>query len=126
LYHRFKQIEMNWLAARYAEQQKLLHDVHQRQWIDVFVATYSAVQKKDGELVSYCVWGEGVDSLLPVTQKVAFMRKGRERPVALGDWARVVEVVEGLMEPTEHYPPRYHVRDIPDEAALEAIGLGEM
>src|SRR5262249_5905850 len=123
---RFKQIETNGLGARYAEQKKLLDDIHQRQGIDVFVASFSAVQKKDGEVVSYCVWGEGLDSLLPVTQKVAFMRKGRERPVALGHWARVVEVAGDLMDPAEHYPPRYRVREIPDEASLEAIGLGEM
>jgi hypothetical protein len=125
LHRRFRHIATNWLGVRYAEQKKLLHDVHRRKEIDVFVASYSVVQK-DGELVSYCVWGAGVDSLLPVTQKVAFMRKGRERLVALGHWARVVEVAGGLMEPTEHYPPRYRVREIPDETALEAIGLGEM
>jgi hypothetical protein len=92
----------------------------------VFVASFSAVQKKDGEVASYCVLGEGLDSLLPVTQKVAFMRKGRGCPVALGHWARVVEVAGSLMKATEHYPPRYRVRVIPDEAALAAIGLGEM
>jgi hypothetical protein len=126
LHRRFKQIETNWLGVRYAEQKKLLDDIHQRQGLDVFVASFSAVRKKDGDMFSYSVWGEGLDSLLPVTQKVAFVRKGRERPVALGDWARVVEVAGGLMEPTEHYPPRYRVREIPDEASLEAIGLGEM
>jgi hypothetical protein len=126
LHHRYKQIETNWLGVRYAEQKKLLDDIHQRQGLDVFVGSFSAVQKKDGEVVSYSVWGEGLDSLLPVTQKVAFMLKGRERPVALGHWARVVEVAGDLMEPTEHYPPRYRVREIPDETALEAIGLGEM
>jgi hypothetical protein len=30
------------------------------------------------------------------------------------------------MQPTEHYPPRFRVRQYPDEAALEAFGLGEM
>jgi hypothetical protein len=85
-----------------------------------------AVQKKDGDVVSYCVWGEGVDSLLPVTEKVAFMQHGRERPVALGDWARVMEVAGDLMEPTEDDPRRYRVQEFPDQAALQAIGVGEM
>jgi hypothetical protein len=61
-----------------------------------------------------------------VTQKVAFMGEGRDRPVALGEWARVMEVVGKLMEPTEDYPQRYRVREFPDQAALEAIGVGEM
>jgi hypothetical protein len=61
-----------------------------------------------------------------VTDKVAFMQHGRERPVALGEWARAMEVVGDLMEPTEDYPRRYQVREFPDQAALEAIGMGEM
>jgi hypothetical protein len=47
-------------------------------------------------------------------------------PAALGDWGRVREVAGGLMEPTDHYPARYRVRDFPDAEALEAIGIGEM
>jgi hypothetical protein len=70
--------------------------------------------------------GEGVDSLLPVTQKVAFMQEGREGPTALGEWNRVVEVAGDLMEPTEDYPRRYRVREFPGAADLEAIGLSEM
>ena len=40
LHGRFKQIETNWLAVRYAERKKLLEDVHQRQGIDVFVVSH--------------------------------------------------------------------------------------
>jgi hypothetical protein len=126
LHHRFNQMETNWLGDRYAEQKKLLDDIHRRQGLDVFVASFSAVQKKDGEMVSYCVWGEGVDSLLPVTDKVAFMQHGRDRPVALGERARIREVAGGLMEPPEDYPRRYRVREFPEPAALKAIGVGEM
>jgi hypothetical protein len=97
----------------------LLDAAHQRQGIDIFVASFSAVQKKDGAVVSYCVWGHGVDSLLPVTDKVAFMQHGWERPVALGDWARAMEVVGELMEQTADYPRRYRVREFPGRAALQ-------
>ena len=122
----FKQVETNWLGPLYFEQKKLLDAVHERQGIDVYVANFSAVQKNDGDVVSYCVWGQGIDSLLPVTEKVAFMQQGRDRPVALADWARVMEVVGDLMEPTEDYPRRYRVREFPGGAALDAIGVGEM
>jgi hypothetical protein len=30
------------------------------------------------------------------------------------------------MEPTDLYPPRFRVRGFPDEAALVAIGQGEL
>jgi hypothetical protein len=61
-----------------------------------------------------------------VTQGVDFMQAGHERPVALGTFPRVMEVVCDLMEPTEDYPRRYRNRGFPDGAALEAIGLAEM
>jgi hypothetical protein len=126
LHRRFRGLEANWLGPVYLEQKKLLDAAHQHRGIDIFTASFLGVRKKDGEDVSYCVWGDGVDSLLPVTQKVVFMQASREKAVALGDWARVVEVAGGLMEPTDHYPPRFRVRAFPDRAALEAIGLGVM
>jgi hypothetical protein len=124
LYRQFKQNETNWIGPVYSVQKQLLDAAHQRQGIDLFVASFSAVRKTDGDLVSYCVWGEGVDSLLPVTEKVAIMRHGHEGPAAMADWDRVMEVAGGLMGPTDHYPTRYRVRQIPDAAALDAIAKG--
>jgi hypothetical protein len=92
----------------------------------LFVASFSAVEKEGGEQVSYCVWGEGPDTLLPEAEKVVLMRAGADGPAALGDWGPVREVTGVLMEPTEHYPSRHRVRGFPDAAALAAIGVGEM
>ncbi len=122
----FQKMASGWLGGLYAEQKLLLDELHRKEGLDVFVANFSAVEKKGGETVSYCVWGEGLDSLLPVTQKVAIMKHGHEGPVALGDWSRVMEVAGDLMEPTDHYPARYRVRQLPDDAALHAIGKTEM
>ncbi len=127
LHRRFRDIELRWIGPEYAEQKQLLDALHARVGEEVFVSSFSAVEKKgEGELVSYCVWGEGVDSLLPVTQKVVFMRQGGEGPAALADWRRVVEVAGPLMEPTDHYPARFRVRQFPDESMLTAIGLGQL
>jgi hypothetical protein len=111
----------------YKAQEGLLNRLHERDGVGAFVASFSAVEKQGtGELVSYCVWGNGVDALLPVTQKIIFFRELGERPAAIGEFDRVREVAGALMEPTDHYPPRYRVREFPDEAALAAIGLGEL
>jgi hypothetical protein len=126
LHRRFRDLELMWIGPLYEEQKKLLDAVHERQGIDIHVGSFSAVQKKTGEQVSYCIWGRGADSLLPVTQKVAFMQEGHKGPIALGDWARVLEIAGDLMELTEHYPRRYRVREFPNATALEAIGLAEM
>ena len=121
-YRTFRDLELKTLGPLYAEQKQLLEAIHERDGTEVFVASFSVVEKPGEELVSYCVWGEGVEVLLPVTQKVVFVREGGGGPVALGSWERVREVVGDLLEPTELYPARFRVREFPDEAALAEIG----
>jgi uncharacterized protein YtpQ (UPF0354 family) len=123
---KFKELELKWIGPLYEEQKKLLDAVHERQGIDIFVASFSAVQKNNDVLVSYCVWREGVDTFLPVTHKVALMQEGRENMGVFADWTRVMEVAGELMELTDHYPRRYRVREFPDKAIQDAIGLGEL
>jgi hypothetical protein len=125
-HRRFHELWSGWIGPEYATQKELLDAVHAREGIDVFVASYSAVKRESGALVSYCVRGEGVDTLLPAADKVVFMRAGQEGPVALGDWGRVRELAGGLMEARDHYPARYRVRGFPDGATLEAIGVGAL
>jgi hypothetical protein len=125
LHRTFKQMEINWIGPLYHEQAKLLNAVHEKQGIDIFVASFSALQNKEGELLTYCVWASGVDSLLPVTQKVAFMR-GEGIPAVFTDWSSVIESLGDLIEPTEDYPRRYRVREFPDEMAIDAIGSTEL
>ena len=97
LRERFHALRLRWLGPEYAEQKELLDAVHERQGEGVFVASFSAVEKEGGALASYCVWGEGVDTLLPVTDKVAFMTGGHDGPVAMEAWVRVREVAGELM-----------------------------
>lgn len=122
----YRKMSVQWLGTLYSEQKRLLDAHHQREGIDLFVASFSGLVAKDGQVTTYCVWGQEVDSLLPVTDKVVIMKHGREGPAALADWDRVAEVAGDLMEPTDHYPTRYRVRDIPEDAMLVAIGIGEM
>jgi len=60
--------------------------------------------------LTYCVSANGVDSLLPVAQKVVFV-KGESIPAVFADWSRVRDTFAELMEPTEDYPRRYRVRE---------------
>ncbi len=124
-YAKFRDLELGFLFQIYSDQKQLLGAAHERARIDIFVANYSAVTRQDGSPVSYCVWSEGVDSLLPVTQKVAFMRD-ESGPVALGEWDKVFDIVGHLMEFADEHPRRYRVREFPNQAALDAIGLGEL
>jgi hypothetical protein len=113
-YRAFRDLEAKTLGPMYQAQEGLLNRLHERDGVDVFVASFSAVEKQGtGELVSYCVWGNGVDALLPVTQKVILIRDVGVWPAAIDDFDRVKEVVGDLMEATDHYPPRFRVRESP-------------
>ena len=61
-----------------------------------------------------------------MAQKVVLMRDLGEPPAAIGDWDRVQEVVGDLMEETDHYPPRFRVREFPSNEALESIGRADL
>lgn len=123
LFQRFNSLALKWFYQEYGDQKKMLDAIHEKEGIDLFVASYSAVEKNTGELVSYCVWTNGAGALLPKTQNVVFIRGENDIP-ALGQWNRVIEVVGDMMQQTEDYPPRFLVREFPSDEQLAAIGKG--
>jgi hypothetical protein len=125
LHRTFKQMKIKWLCPLYHEQKELLVAVHKNLGIDIFVASYSAIKKQDGDRLTFCAWSKGADSLLPVAQRIAFI-KGEGIPPVFADWQRVMETFGDLMEPTDEYPRRYRVREFPDESTIDAIGSTEL
>ena len=127
LRRRFREMKLRWIGSDYAEQMKLLDAPHEKTGDDAFVANFSAVEKEDeGGLVSYCVWGEGVRTLLPETDRSVLMRECGDGPAAIGDRQRVVAVAGHLVEETEDYPSRYRTHGLPDGAGIEALAMGEL
>ncbi len=120
-----KRLRVLTLGREYGEQKELLERDFERKAQDVFVANFSAVQQKgSGEVSSYCVWSEGVDSLLPETEEVAFHRPSlpEDRQVTgMAPWARVHEVCRDLMPRAGLYPERYRVRKFPSADQLAAL-----
>jgi hypothetical protein len=125
LFAKFNTLALKYLYPEYAEQKKLLDAIHEQEGHDVFVASFTAVQKPSGDVVSYCLWSHGVDALLPRTQRVVLTREP-EGIVALASWEHVCEVAGDLMEPTDEYPARFRVRQFPSDEQLSAIGRGEL
>jgi len=81
--------------------------------------THLAFEDPQGRLQSYSVWGEGVDSLLPKTDAVAFMRHDKQPLIV--DWQKVIDVVGGLMEEVDIYPLRFRVRTFPSDEQLARL-----
>jgi len=120
LYKEFRLMQIQAYGQDYNEQKETLDKLHEKQREAVFVATYSAMKKKDnGELTSYCVWSKGVPTLLPKTDLIGFTQKDAKSRVAA--WDRVVETVGNLMEPLGMYPPRWKVTDFPTDEQLATM-----
>ena len=124
LRQKYDDLELNFLGSLYAEQKQLL-DAMAEDMIEedpAFNASFSALEEKDTErLRSYCVWGRGVDSLLPRTQLILLV--GDDGMEAGGEWEHVASVVGDLLvKDDRYYPSRYRAREFPSEAQLAEIG----
>ena len=120
LYPRFQEMRARYMQGEYSEQKALLEKLQENgEYANQFVASYSVLQKKDtSEILSYAVWGDGVDTLLPETDRVALIRNP-EKPLGFVPWARVREVMGTEMkEDLDLYPKRFRVRKFPTEEQL--------
>jgi hypothetical protein len=120
----FQELAMRFLNEQYGEQKELLEKLTEKNQDNIFVASYSLIQKDDGSLYSYAVWCQDVETWLPRTEWVMFFR-GEDDVPAIARWEMVEQVVGRLMQPTEHYPARFHVAKFPSEAELAALGKAE-
>jgi hypothetical protein len=75
--------------------------------------------KKSGEVASFCSWADGVPTLLPRTDCIAFVRQNSE-PM-LVEWERAEQVIGHLLAPQDMYPERVRVEEFPSEAELARL-----
>jgi hypothetical protein len=122
-----KELEVLYLNRIYEEQKQLLEGTLDSLQNDIFISKYMAV-KKDGKIGSRCVWSEGVPALLPKAEHISFMREenNEAKLLAQGRLSRIIGIVGDLLEPTEHYPPRYKVQSFPNATQLARIGQEEL
>jgi uncharacterized protein YtpQ (UPF0354 family) len=127
VYEAFKMLEVASLGRDYDEQKQLLDALHEKQGIDIFVASYTVYQHNEtGEINSSAIWVEGIDTLLPKTDRVMFGRGGAPGEILLeAAWESVREVCSDLMEESDMYPPRYRLRGFPGESQLRALQSGD-
>jgi len=127
LYGRFRLMQVRSIGSDYADQAGGLNRLHEKSGEDIFVASYKAVQR-DGKIMSYCVWSEGADALLPRTDEVYFFQPRGDNDgevVAVVPWDQMTAVVGNLLEDGRLYPARYRVRRFPNAeqlAELKAVG----
>jgi hypothetical protein len=124
-YRQFKKLWLRSFAHDYAEQTELLNALHEKTGEDAFVATFTGLEHPDtGKVSSYCVWSEGITSLLPRTDEIVFFRlkdKDDGEIIGMAAWDRVEKAVGNLMTPTSLYPERFRVEAFPSAEQLAAL-----
>jgi len=114
----YEQLEIYFLGGLYTQQKELLGELYEIQLFDVFVASFSTVKNPETQaLRSFCIWPNGVDSLLPKTQLVMIM-DDPDSPPNIVEWKEVQRVVGHMMEPDDNYPTRYRVTEYPTESQI--------
>jgi hypothetical protein len=126
LHQQFAFLRLQSLAQQYAEQKELLEAHHQADEEDLFVATFSGIHNpQTGDVKSYCVWSEGVESLLPKTDLVHFFRAGGAKEegsiLVTCEWEAAEQALKPLLELQDMYPPRYRVRSFPSANQLRTL-----
>ena len=125
LFTRFGQLRDGFFGNLYAGQKELLDAIHEKEG-GPFVAAYSGAQKKPTDpILSFCVWSQDVDSLLPKTQVIVLA--GPEGTAAIGEWDRVTDIVGDLLVADDsYYPVLYRANEFPTQEQLNAIGMLEV
>jgi hypothetical protein len=106
--------------AEYEAQQKPLQA---RMGDDVFVSSYRGLRRSDGSITSITTWSEGVESLLPKAQEIAFVvdPTGKSEVFQV-PWALVERIAASyLVREPDLEPPRWRTRGWPDRAMLAQL-----
>lgn len=105
----------------YDQQKALLEERLKKKNDDVFVASFSGLQKDDGSVFSYAAWTKNVETLLPKADMIIFVDPVDETKRYKLAWDAVAENFGALMVPTGDTPPRWRVSSYPDDEALKAL-----
>ncbi len=112
VFKQFQALRAQSLGQEYTDQKELLERSLQRREEDLFIANFMAMRNNtSGEIVSFCSWAEGVASLLPRTDRIAFVREGAD-PVLVA-WEKAEQIIGHLILPQDIYPERIRVDDFP-------------
>jgi hypothetical protein len=123
---KMKLLAIQTLASAYSRQKELLDAMYDAAGVNVLVATMRAFRVQGGEVFTACAWTEEIESLLPKTDRIDFVRNGKDGTAATGkvwstSFAMAQKTIGNLMEPTGDFPQRYRVKQFPTESQLQLM-----
>lgn len=110
------------LIATHDDQKKLLDQIHEKEGVDLFVATYKAFDTGTAEgIVGTTQWTRDVATLLPRSDRLVLFCSRRNELVFV-PWNDAVPLIPGLAAPVGGLdPPRYLVVDFPNDATYDRL-----
>jgi hypothetical protein len=109
-------------AIDYSQQQKLLNEIHEKEGIEIFVASYKVYERKDGLAYSACVWTNGIDTSLPRSENIAFMADVENPEYFVVPWEAAASILGDLLELEPDLAPiRYRARQFPSDDQLARL-----
>lgn len=105
----------------YEDQKKLLDQIHEKERIDIFVASYRAYENTDlGGLFGVAQLTRGVRTLLPKADYVWFYCTESKEIISV-PWSAAEIAFPPLASESSYYPELVLISDFPDHDQLEAL-----
>lgn len=112
------------IASVYEAQKTVLQKYCEALGDPVYVATYGIISKTSNpdDSHSWCSWTDGVESLLPATDLIAFgWQFEHSRKTMMVRWADAERIVGHYLKPTAEDPPRFRVDEFPTQQERDAL-----
>lgn len=121
-----KLLSLQTLASAYARQKEVLEALLEANGHELVVAGLRAFRAPSGDIFTACAWTDGIDALLPRTDRIDFIRPGPDGAIASGRvWSTrfdlALQTVPELMETSGDEPERFRVHGFPSDAQLTAM-----
>lgn len=127
-YPKLKLLALQTTASAYSRQKEVLESLLESNGHEILVATLRAFRSPGGEVFTACAWQEGLEALLPQTDRIDFVRPGPENtPSSAKVWSTTFDIARKtlgeLMQPIGDLPERWRVKGFPTDAQLEQMAL---
>ncbi len=125
---KLKLLALQTTASAYSRQKEVLEALLESNGHEILVATLRAFRSPGGDVFTACAWQDGLEALLPQTDRIDFVRPGENNtPASAKVWSTTFDCARrtlgDLMTPIGDVPERWRVKGFPTNAQLEQMAL---
>jgi hypothetical protein len=125
---KLKLLALQTTASAYSRQKEVLEALLESNGHEILVATLRAFRAPSGDVFTACAWQDGLEALLPQTDRIDFVRPGPgNTPSSAKVWSTTFEIARKtlgeLMQPIGDLPERWRVKGFPTDEQLEQMAL---